>query len=574
MSIFGRTAGALSAVGAVALVAGGLALGAVAAPGSQVGPEGAPGAQAAAVDVAVPASGAQLVCPGAPVLPSGDAAATPARGAAAAGAAAAASVASGTTGLVLGGGPGALSGRPLLQHSGGTGGTDGSDTPQAAAGAQLGDVQRVAVDGAAASTGAATGLSAGPVDGHAPLLAGATASVTTAGDLRGLSAPACVRPAEQTWLVGGGTGAGRSTRLVLADVAQTPTTVDVTVLTAQGAQQPSALQGLSVGPGEQRSVLLEGALAGTGGGTGDGAAGAAGAAGAPLAVQVRSSAGPVAAWLVETVLHGLVPGGTDVVGPAAAPSTSLVVPGVATAGSQPAVLRLANPGADPVVARFAVVGTSGASVPSGTAPATAVPAQSVVDVPLASLPAGGVALSVQADGPVLAGVRTDSAPAPDGSRPGDLAWSAAVDPLAGATLVAVPPAAKTGRSGSVTTPDVRLVLSSEGASEVDVAVVGADGRTSGARRVELPASTTTAADVDDLARAAGAQGVPIALLLTPVAPVEGAKDAGKDGAGQVVAALTSRVPASGGDGGDLVSVAPVAGGAQVPAAVPVTITSP
>nr|WP_255480421.1 DUF5719 family protein [Quadrisphaera sp. RL12-1S] len=440
-------------------------------------------------------------------------------------------------------------------------------------------MQRVEADPSAASAGAATSLAAGPVDGRAPLLAGAATSVTTSGDLRGLSTPACAAPQEQTWLVGGGTGVGRSTRLVLADAAQTPTTVDVTVLTATGAQQPSALQGLSLGPGEQRSVLLEGVLESVVDSASAG--GAASTSGAPLAVQVRSSAGPVASWLVESVLHGLVPGGTEVVGPAAAPATSLVVPGIAATGSQPAVLRLANPGTDPVVARFAVVGASGASVPAGTAPATAVPPQSVVDVPLPGLPSGGVALSVQADGPVLAGVRTDTAPTGDGTQPGDLAWTAATPPLSGPTLVALPPAARQGRQGSLTTPDVRLVLSSRGASQVDVAVVGADGRASAARRVELPASTTTAADVDDLARTAGAQGSPVALLLTPVAPAQpsgqtSGQTSGRDadGAGQVVAALTARVPAPAGGGGDLVSAAPVGGGAAAPSSVAVTLSGP
>ncbi|TNM68731.1 hypothetical protein FHN55_05810 [Streptomyces sp. NP160] len=564
MSRAGRAAAALSAVGAAALVAGGLALGAVAAPGGAASPA-AGGSSPAAVAVPVPASGAQLVCPGAPV---------PVTGADGGRRGSASAALSGTTGLVVASGAPVLSGQPLMQRTSDAGADPGASpgsstatgaaAPRATSSKVLGDLQRVDADPATAVAGTGTALSSGPVDRRAPLLAGASTSLAPGGDLRGLSTPACAAPQEQAWLVGGASGAGRSTRLVLADVAQTPTTVDVTVLTAQGPQQPSALQGLSLGPGEQRSVLLEGVL--------DGSSDGGAAGGAPLAVQVRSSAGPVAAWLVESVLHGLVPGGTEVVGPAAAPAASLVVPGIASTGAQPAVLRLANPGTDPVVARFAVVGASGASVPSGTAPATAVPPQSVVDVALPGLPSGGVALSVEADGPVLAGVRTDTAPTDDGSQPGDLAWTAAVPPLAGPALVALPPPAKQGRQSGATTPDVRLVLSSRGASQVDVAVVGADGRTSPARRVELPASTTTAADVDDLARAAGAQGTPVALLLTPVAPAAGAGE--DDGAGQVVAALTSRVTAAAGGGGDLVSAAPVGAGAAAPSSVPVTLTGP
>ncbi|WP_309225438.1 DUF5719 family protein [Quadrisphaera sp. INWT6] len=424
--------------------------------------------------------------------------------------------------------------------------------PAATPGEALGDLLRVRPAGTATAAGTGTALAAGPVDGGAPVLAGTTTSLTGSGDLRGLSTPACAAPAEQTWLVGGSTGVGRSTRLVLADAGSTPTTVDVTVLTASGPQQPDALQGLSLGPGEQRSVLLEGVLEGIAAQD----AGTTGPGGGPLAVQVRSSAGPVSAWLVEGVLRGLVPGGTEVVGPAAAPATSLLVPGVVTAGSAPAVLRVANPGAEPVVARFSVVGTSGSAVPSGAVPATAVPAGSAVDVELPALPAGGVALAVEADGPVLAAVRTDSAPG--SGTPGDLAWAPAAEPLRGRALVALPPAAP-GSSGA---PDARLVLTSREAAAVDVAIVGADGRTGQARRVELPASTTTAADVDDLVRSAGGSGSPVALLLTPVA--------GQDG--HVVAALSSRAAAGG--GGDLVSTTAVSPGSAAPSTVAVAVTGP
>jgi len=540
----GGAAALLSATGAALLVAGGLAVTALAPQPAA----GAPGTVVAtAVDVPVPAAGAVLVCPGAPVTPlaeSGAAGGTGRRGAPA--------TASATSGLLLAGAGGgaSLSATALAERP--AAGDPPADAPAPTTGEPLGDLLRVRPAGAAAAAGTGTALAAGPVDGGAPVLAGTTASLAGSGDLRGLSTPACAAPVEQAWLVGGSTGVGRSTRLVLADAGSTPTTVDVTVLTATGPQQPDALQGLSLGPGEQRSVLLEGVLEQVSAQD----AGSSGPGGAPLAVQVRSSAGPVSAWLVEGVLRGLVPGGAEVVGAAAAPATSLLVPGVVTAGSAPAVLRVANPGAEPVVARFSVVGTSGSAVPSGAVPATAVPAGSAVDVELPALPAGGVALAVEADGPVLAAVRTDSAPA--AGAPGDLAWAPAAEPLSGRALVALPPA-PSGSSGS---PDARLVLTSREAAAVDVAIVGADGRTGQARRVELPASTTTAADVDDLVRAAGGSGTPVALLLTPV---EGQ-------GGHVVAALATRAAA--GSGGDLLSTTAVSPGSAVPGTVAVAVTGP
>ncbi len=567
-----RAAALLSATGAAALVAAGLALGALpstaAAPGAAAAEAGA--AAAAAVDVPVPASGASLACPGGPVTAAGT-------GGSAAAARAAAAVSSATTGLVAAGSGASLSATALHERPSddGTTSTDGTSTdgtstdatgttagdtaaaPASVTGTALGGYLRATADPAAATTGTAAALAAGPVDGGAPLLAGATTSVASSGDLRGLVATACAAPAEDTWLVGGSTGVGRSTRLVLADTGAAATTVDVTVLTADGPQQPSSLQGLSLGAGEQRSVLLEGVLDGVlDAASGPGADGS----GSPVAVRVRSSAGPVASWLVEGVLHGLVPGGQEVVGPAAAPATSLVVPGVVTAGPSPAVLRVANPGTEPVVARFSVVDATGSSVPSGATPATAVPPGSAVDVQLPSLPSGGVALAVDADGPVLAAARTDSAPS-SGASPvaGDIAWTAAAEPLTGATLVALPRG--TGRSGAGAVPDARLVLTSgKDAAAVDVAIVGADGRTGTARRVELPATTTTAADVDDLVRAAGGSGTPVAIVLTPV------------GGGRVVAALTTSLAV--GSGGDLVAASPVSAGADLPRTVRVRVTAP
>lgn len=550
MSRAGGAAAVLSATGAALLVAGGLAVAALAPQ-----PAAGLGTVAAAVDVPVPAAGAALVCPGAPVAMTGAAGGT--SGTARRGAPAAASA---TSGLLLAGGGGgggaSLSATALAERP--SAGEPPAAPPAPTAGEPLGDLLRVRPAGATTAAGTGTALSAGPVDGGAPVLAGTTTSLVASGDLRGLSTPACAAPVEQAWLVGGSTGVGRSTRLVLADAGSTPTTVDVTVLTATGPQQPDALQGLSLGPGEQRSVLLEGVLEGT---TGQDA-GTAGPGGGPLAVQVRSSAGPVSAWLVEGVLRGLVPGGAEVVGAAAAPATSLLVPGVVTAGAAPAVLRVANPGAEPVVARFSVVGTSGSAVPSGAVPATAVPAGSAVDVELPALPAGGVALAVEADGPVLAAVRTDSAGG--AGTPGDLAWAPAAEPLGGPALVALapaPPGSGSG-SGSSAAPDARLVLTSREAAAVDVAIVGADGRAGQARRVELPASTTTAADVDDLVRAAGGSGTPVALLLTPVAGQ----------GGHVVAALATRAAA--GSGGDLVSTTAVSPGAAVPSTVAVAVTGP
>ena len=377
-------------------------------------------------------------------------------------------------------------------------------------------------------------LVAEPVDAAAPVVAGASSAVAGSGDLAGLSAAACVAPADQLWLVGGTTGPGRSVRLVLANPGSTAVTVDTTVLTGAGAEAPTGLQGLSLAPGEQRAVLLEGVVSAPG----------------ALAVHVSASGGAVAGWLQEQVLRGLVPGGTDVVVPGAGPADHLLVPAVgAPADGAAPVLRLAAPGPDPVIARFAVLGPDGAQVLAGVPAAVSVPAGSVVDVPLPGLPAREVGLVVDADAPVLAAAVTDTAPPAGGA--GDLAWTASAAPLQEAALVALP-----ADAGDTPLPRARLVLSappaatgsggSGGESSVEVSVLDADGAASPVRTLVVAPGATTGVDVAELAGAA--RGPLQGLLLTPVSGPP------------LVAAVRLGLPApvAGGQGGDLVAVLPVA----------------
>jgi hypothetical protein len=284
---------------------------------------------------------------------------------------------------------------------------------------------------------------------------------------------------------------------------------------------------------------------------------------------VRPAAGSVAAWLTEQVLRGLVPGGTDVVVPAAGAARHLLVPGIVVPdGGAAPVLRLAAPGTSPVVARYALLGADGAVVPAGTSPAVVVPAGSVVDVPLPGLRPGEATAVVDADGPLVAGALTDTAPSP--LVPGDTAWAAAAAPLDGQVLVALPPAPVRGAAA----PRARLVLTAPAASQggaagagrgasaaVDVRAVDATGSLSAPVRVRVPVGTTTGTDV---ARLAGSARQPLlGLLLTPVAGA------------QVVAALRVDAPAPEGAApvaGPLLSVHAVAPAPRGPDAVRVGLS--
>ena len=485
---------------ALALTAGALAAGAGAPAPALTG-------TSAAAAVAVPASPTALACPGPPSSVAGQVR-TPEHAA---------------VGLALraeGAAPPVLGAGVLLGA-----GDDEPARPRASA-ELLDRVARVVVPG-----GGAGSLVAEPVDGAAPVIAGTSSAVAGTGDLRGLSAASCVAPADQLWLVGGTTGAGRSVRLVVANPGATAVTVDARVLTAAGPEQPTGLSGLSLAPGEQRAVLLEGVVGASG----------------PLAVHVTSRGGAVAGWLQEQVLRGLAPGGTDLVVPGLEPAEHLLVPGVLVPaqGAAP-VLRLAAPGDEPVIARFAVLGADGAAVLDGVPAAVSVPPGAVVDVPLTGAAPGEVGLVVDADGPVLAAAVSDTASRDGGA--GDLAWAAAAPALEAPALVALP-----ADAGDTPVPRARVALSAPPATDgsageataVDVAVLAADGTASPSRRLVVPAGTTAGVDVADLA--GEARGPLLGLVVTPVS--------GPPAAVAVRLGLPTAV--AGGAGGDLAAVLPV-----------------
>jgi hypothetical protein len=317
-------------------------------------------------------------------------------------------------------------------------------------------------------------------------LASMQSAVTPAGDLRGMAASACAVPGEELWLLGGATVVGRSARLDLVNPGQTPSTVDVAVLTDTGTSTPQAGQHLVLAPGERTEVPLEALVPEA----------------AALGVRVAAAGSPVGASLVETALRGLTPAGVETVVPGVGPRPEQVVPGVAVRKrSADPVLRLAAPGEEDAVVRWRILGRAGQVGGEGPAAAT-VPAGSVLDVQLDGLPAGPYTLVVDADVPVVAAAASSSG---DGRGPTDRAWSASTDPLTGTVPVALPEGVR-----------ARLLLSAvgtgDGAGEgarVEVQALDAGGSVTGRVGVPLADGATSAVDVRSLAPGGAA-----ALLVT------------------------------------------------------------
>lgn len=265
------------------------------------------------------------------------------------------------------------------------------------------------LDLVAGATEGAPGQAVLPVDGPAgavSLATGAAAPGLTAGQVglstgsgtRGLTLTACQAPAESTWLVGGGDAPGRTEQLVLNNPGADAVTVEVDVWGADGPAERTGANATVV-PGGGRVVQLLDALATP--------------VGSPV-VRVTSRGGPVVAHLGEHEVSGTVDLGAEMVGPAAAPASDLVVPAVAPGalpdGPASVVLRLAAPTQPAVVELTALTADGAVRLPGQV---TRVASGTTVDVTLEDLPDGVLALRLRSDAPVTAGARLHVAPAGD-----------------------------------------------------------------------------------------------------------------------------------------------------------------
>nr|WP_240643886.1 DUF5719 family protein [Antribacter gilvus] len=342
-------------------------------------------------------------------------------------------------------------------------------------------------------------------------VAGVSASVTTAGDLRGLAAGACAAPGIDHWLVGGSTEVGSSARLVLQNPGWTAAKVR---LRAWGPSGPVALGGqaaLVVPPGGQAEALLEGL--------------------APeqrrLALHVAATGGRVTAYVQHHSIEGIVPAGTDLVTPGAAPAEAVAVAGLVSAGERaddPRAprLRVLAPGDAPGTAHVTVYGKDGPVRLRGAEDVALEPGQ-VTEVPLGGLPKGTYTVTVDATVPVVAGGTFTREGAPDedavvDDAPYDRAWSAGqpVTGAPGASVTALPPEA----AATVVLTGVPALRGTEdeptGASAVVVRGFGADGAATGQASLELTAGTTVTLPAGELGE--GTVGVRVEPSGTPDGP--------------------------------------------------------
>jgi len=285
-------------------------------------------------------------------------------------------------------------------------------------------------------------------------LAGAQSQVANASDYTGFAAASCAEPSGSIWLVGGSTAVGRSTLLTLANPSAVDATVAITILSSSGPVSAPGMSGIVVKAGAQRVIPL---------------AGYAPDVKTPV-VHVVARGGQVVAALQQSIVRGLDPGGIDLVEAAAAPEKHLVIPGVRVVNAIGVNKTLALADWDDVVAavRVAVPGLRAAKVRVSLMPEVAkldglsfemdVSAGQVSELGLDSaggtdsgavaIPDGMYTVVIEADQPVVAGVRVSTAVDPAATDPtatvsdttappSDFAWFGASPILTGDTAVAV-----------------------------------------------------------------------------------------------------------------------------------------
>jgi len=324
-----------------------------------------------------------------------------------------------------------------------------------------------------------------PTAAGVPLVGGLTVARADVGDLRGLTITPCQQPVTSAMLVGGSTELGSSTRLVLTNPGDTAATVTLMGWGATGPlpesstdpQNPASIGQVVVPAGGVRAILLETISLDP-----------------RIAVRIDVEGGRVVPTLQDSSLDGLIASGTETVGPAADPATTMTIGAVplSDADGARASLRIVNPGTETASVTVEMLGPDGAFELEGAVDSV-VEAGTVVDISLAGVPNGRYGVRVTSDVPVTGAIRlartgTAGEDDPD-TPPVDIAW--------------LPAAAPVDR-GVVPLPDalvdtVRVAATNPGEQPVDVAVTGYDdsGTPLEGSTVTIAAGATATLDVPE-----------------------------------------------------------------------------
>lgn len=347
---------------------------------------------------------------------------------------------------------------------------------------------------------------------HAPLLSGSQFQAVSSGDLLGIAAAECAEGSSDNWLVGGATDTGRTSLITLSNPSNVVATVDLSIFSETGPVIAAGTEGIVVPPGGQRVLSL---------------AGFAPNITAPI-VRVRSRGGQVVANLQQSIVRTLTPGGVDIIGSSAGPSTLTVIPGLVIShgaavaakqaesgfGDLSAIIRLYVPGTVSARAEISIVPEDGTD--AATPVRVVVQPGVVTEVPLDSYPDGSYTLTIATDKPLVAGARISTVGTAGNT---DFAWSAATRNVSGRALVSVAPGpSPVLHLANSTQKDAVVTLSKFGAPDVSITVRA--GRAMA--QPVIGGSDYTLSNFDSLAASVSylGDGQIAAFSLSPSAPVE------------------------------------------------------
>ena len=282
------------------------------------------------------------------------------------------------------------------------------------------------------------------------------------GDDRGLAALACASPGTDAWFVGGGSRAGRTTVVVLANPENNAAQADVLLYSPSGQQAAPGGRGIVVPARRQVRLVLSSLAPGV----------------EAFAIHVAVRSGRLAAAVSDQEVFGLEPKGADWVPTATPPARRVVVPGI-PARVPGVTLWIAAPDRDASV-KLRVFSNDGAFVPAG-AESVDVPAGSLIKVQLAKVLDGSpAAVELVSDAPVVAGAVYETFTS---DRQREYGYAAGARALTG-------PAAIAGMPGGEDA-DGRVVLTSVGAAaRVGIKLVPVGGGQATSRTVVVPADAT------------------------------------------------------------------------------------
>lgn len=336
---------------------------------------------------------------------------------------------------------------------------------------------------------AATSVLVNTID---PLGAGAVGffgTIASGRDGGGLGVGSCPAVVQDSWYVGGGSGARHFSTMTLTNLSDSTAVADVSLWGEEGTVDAVNAEGIILDAFETRSITLDSLAAGE----------------PELAVHVQSRRGALSVALRDT--STAVFAGTEPLTATAAPARRQVIAGIGSGTNDRQLIAL-NPGNTTARVKIEALGKDGTFVPTGLDDVK-IPAGKVkmMDVPTST---GGDALALRltADHPLSASVR--SSPTDK-----DFAYAVAGQPLVG-------PAVAPLSIGSVLR-DAQLLLTAPDA-KADVTITAYDAKMAkqGSVDVAVKAGSTTPYDLGVKGRFNKPLGDLAYVVVTSVGNIQGA----------------------------------------------------